>query len=39
MVRGKKLYVNGKFPTLDIGSAVQELMEYAIPKLFDEQKK
>ena len=38
MVRGKKLYVNGKFPTLDISAAVQELMEYAIPKLFDEQK-
>ena len=38
MVRGKKIYVNGKFPTLDINSAVQELMEYAIPKLFDEQK-
>ena len=38
MVRGQKLYVNGKFPTLDIGSAGQELMEYAIPKLFDEQK-
>ena len=39
MVRGKKLYVNGKFPTLDVAGAVQELMEYAIPKLFDEQKK
>ncbi len=39
MVRGKKLYVNGQFPTLDLGGAVKELMEYAIPKLFDEQKK
>ena len=38
MVRGKKLYVNGSFPTLDIAGAVKELMEYAIPKLFDEQK-
>ena len=38
MVRGRKLYVNGKFPTLDINTAVQELMEYAIPKLFDGQK-
>ena len=38
MVRGKKLYVNGQFPTLDIAGAVKELMEYAIPKLFDEQK-
>ena len=39
MVRGRKLYVNGKFPTLDLNTAVQELMEYAIPRLFDEQKK
>ena len=39
MVRGRKLYINGKFPTLDISSAVQELMEYAIPKLFEEPKK
>ena len=38
MVRGKKLYVNGTFPTLDISGAVQELMEYAIPKLFDDKK-
>ena len=37
MVRGKKLYVNGTFPTLDISGAVKELMEYAIPKLFDDQ--
>ena len=39
MVRGKKLYVNGQFPTLDLGGAVKELMEYAIPKLFDESEK
>lgn len=39
MVRGKKLYVNGKFPTLDIAAAVQETMEYAMGKLFDEQPK
>ena len=39
MVRGKKLYVNGQFPTLDLSGAVKELMEYAIPKLFDEQDK
>ena len=38
MVRGKKLYYNGTFPTLDIAGAVKELMEYAIPKLFDEPK-
>ncbi len=36
MVRGQILYSAGKFPTLDIAGAVQELMEYAIPKLFDE---
>jgi len=39
MVRGKKLYVNGKFPTLDLNEAVRELMEYAMPKLFEEQGK
>ena len=38
MVRGKKLYVNGKFPTLDLGTAVRELMEYAMPRLFEEPK-
>ena len=38
MVRGKKLYVNGQFPTLDLGNAVRELMEYAMPKLFEEPK-
>ncbi len=38
MVRGRKLYVNGKFPTLDLGEAVREIMEYAMPKLFDEGK-
>ena len=39
MVRGKKLYMNGKFPTLDLNEAVRELMEYAMPKLFEEPKK
>ena len=39
MVRGKKLYVNGKFPTLDLNEAVRELMEYAMPKLFEEPRK
>ena len=38
MVRGKKLYVNGQFPTLDLNTAVRELMEYAMPKLFEEPK-
>ena len=39
MVRGKKLYMNGRFPTLDLNTAVRELMEYAMPKLFEEPKK
>ena len=39
MVRGKKLYVNGKFPTLDIAAAVKEISEYAMGRLFDEQPK
>lgn len=34
MVRGKKLYVNGTFPTLDLAGAVKDLMEYGIPKVF-----
>ena len=38
MVRGKKLYVNGTFPTLDLGEVVKELTEYAMPQLFDEGK-
>ena len=36
MVRGKILYQNGQFPTIDLGEAVRELTEYAIPKLFAE---
>ncbi len=38
MVRGKILYQNGRFPTIDIGEVVKELHEYAIPKLFEEGK-
>ena len=34
MVRGKILYQNGKFPTIDLNAVVEELMGYAIPKLF-----
>ena len=34
MVRGNILYQNGKFPTLDLKQAVEELTEYAIPRLF-----
>ena len=35
MVRGNILYQNGRFPTLDLQAAVEELTAYAIPRLFD----
>ena len=38
MVKGKILYQNGQFPTMDLGAAVEELMTYAIPKLNKEEK-
>ena len=38
MVRGRILYQNGKFPTIDLSEVVKELTEYAIPRLFDENK-
>ena len=38
MVRGKVLYQNGQFPTLDISRAVQTIMEHTIPRLFAESK-
>ena len=38
MVRGNILYQNGRFPTIDLQSVVEELTTYAIPKLFDESK-
>ena len=34
MVRGKILYQNGQFPTIDLKSVVEELSDYAIPHLF-----
>ena len=34
MVRGKILYQNGKFPTIDLNAVVEELTAYAIPRLF-----
>lgn len=34
MVRGKILYQNGRFPTLDLPAIVRELTEYTIPRLF-----
>ena len=33
MVRGKILYQNGQFPTMDMNAIVSEIMEYAIPKV------
>lgn len=36
MVRGKILYQNGQFPTIDLNEVIHELMEYAIPRLFDD---
>ena len=37
MVRGKILYQNGKFPTIDLNEVVRELTEEAIPKLFQKE--
>ena len=34
MVKGKILYQNGQFPTIDLKSVVEELTTYAIPRLF-----
>ncbi len=36
MVRGKILYQNGKFPTIDLPKVVEELTTYAIGKVFSE---
>ena len=36
MVRGKILYQNGGFPTIDLKSVVEELTGYAIPKLLED---
>lgn len=38
MVRGKILYQNGRFPTIDLKEVVEELTSYAIPRLFDDAK-
>ena len=38
MVRGKILYQNGQFPTIDLKSVVEELTSYAIPRLFNDEK-
>ncbi len=34
MVRGKILYQNGQFPTIDLSAVVEELSGYAIPRIF-----
>ena len=39
MVRGKVLYSNGQFHTIDLGAVVKEMMEYAIPRLMDKEQK
>ena len=36
MVRGKILYQNGQFPTINLQEVVEELTSYAIPRLFEE---
>ena len=36
MVRGRILYQNGHFPTIDLKEVVEELTTYALPRLFDE---
>ncbi len=35
MVRGKILYQNGSFPTIDLKGVVEELMCYAIPRILE----
>jgi len=37
MVRGRILYQNGRFPTMDLNAVVAEMMEYAIPKVLDKE--
>ncbi len=35
MVRGKVLYAGGKFHTIDLSKVVQEMAEYALPKILE----
>ncbi len=37
MVGGKILYQNGQFPTIDLKSVVEELMQYAIPRIMEKE--
>ena len=39
MVRGKILYQNGAFPTIDLKTVVEELTGYGIPRLFGSEEK
>ena len=39
MVRGKILYQNGTFPTIDLKNVVEELMSYAIPRILGQKEK
>ena len=38
MVRGKILYQAGRFPTIDLKGIVEEITEYAIPRLLESEK-
>ena len=38
MVRGRILYQNGQFPTIDLKAVVEDLTTYALPRLFSEEK-
>ena len=38
MVRGKILYRSGSFPTIDLKHVVEELTDYALPRLFADSK-
>lgn len=37
MVRGRILYADGKYPTLDVAGALRELHDYAIPRVFSDE--
>ena len=37
MVRGRILYADGKYPTLDVAGALKKLHDYAIPRVFSDE--
>ena len=39
MVRGRILYQNGSFPTIDLAGVIEDLTTYAIPRLFAQPEK